>query len=76
MYGAEWCSACRQAKPIIMALQSSSVAVTYIDIDRRPDLKEQNRIRSIPVFIVKINDAEYGTQDTNVVVSLVRKALK
>lgn len=53
-FGAEWCPACKQMRPIVDALSKEyegRVKVIYIDLDQNKKLAADNKISAIPTQI-------------------------
>jgi len=49
-FSASWCGPCQNFKPIMESI-SSTLPVTFVDIDSRPDLVSQYGIRSVPTLV-------------------------
>ena len=52
-FTAEWCGPCRMFKPVLQEVTSQlGVPVQIIDVDRNPELVQQNSITGVPTMII------------------------
>ena len=72
--GAEWCGPCKMIKP---QLKESTLDITYVDIDKQPDIAAKYSIRSIPTILVLEGDKMVGKLvGTTITVDAVKQLLK
>lgn len=57
-FQADWCGPCKSMDPLVAQLAAQGYPVRTINIDERPDLKQQYGISSIPCFVVLVNGKE------------------
>jgi thiol-disulfide isomerase/thioredoxin len=65
VFSADWCSACRQIAPQLEQLEKSGIKVTYINIDKEPQLAKKYGVTSLPTMLLRICGRVRRTQDIN-----------
>lgn len=55
MFSADWCRYCQQAKKDLLTERQlvDKYMLEIIDVDRSPDLKTANNIKTLPTFILR-----------------------
>ncbi len=69
-FTAKWCKPCQEAKPALLKAISLGLRVEIIDIDECPQIAAQYGIRSIPTFMISIDDKMKWTHNVNEVTKL------
>ena len=72
VFEADWCTACRQMKPLVDSLAAEGYAVERVNIDRNRRLAEQYRVAAVPCFVV----VERGREIDRLVGCVTVKRLK
>lgn len=77
-FGATWCKPCARMAEEVRQIEASGMKVTRIDVDKRPDLKAQWGVASLPTFVLVVNGREMdrlvGAQPHGVLSELVRRS--
>jgi thioredoxin len=66
---ADWCQSCVEMMPVVEEVAGKSDVPFYkVNIDEEPELKEQNRIKAIPMVMMyksgRVREFLYGKNDT------------
>lgn len=73
-FTAEWCSPCKQTKPIAEDLNRDQVAkFQFIDVDTEIELVKQFNIKSVPTFIIF---DESGNETNRIIGGKTKKELE
>jgi len=55
VFGADWCPHCKRLEPLIEETANENIGkidAFYVDVDKNPELAEQNGIMAIPAVII------------------------
>lgn len=57
-FSAQWCSACKQAYPIIKRLMDERYQIEIIDVDAHKEIANKYSINSLPTLVILENGVE------------------
>jgi thiol-disulfide isomerase/thioredoxin len=57
-FDAAWCGPCQQMRPIVERLKCEGLPIVDVDVDRRPDLKHELHVSTIPVCVLMVGAKE------------------
>lgn len=53
-FGAVWCGACQQQKPLIeQYCKENNIELIYVDVDKNPEIAEPYMIMALPTIIIE-----------------------
>jgi len=61
-FTSEWCSACKQMRPVIEELIKEGYFIRFIDYNRNADLVQQYKISNVPTLVIKTNEGKEVTR--------------
>ena len=57
-FSATWCGPCQQMSPLVSRLERQGLPIRKVNVDREPALARKFGVRSIPAFVLVVNDRE------------------
>jgi len=76
-FSAPWCSYCNMMAPVVDKLAAEGLPIVKVNIDQRPDLKQQFGVENIPAFVLvvdgQVRQKMVGYVDENTLRSMLAK---
>lgn len=76
-FSAPWCSYCQMMMPVVDKLAAEGLPIVKVNIDQRPDLKQQFGVERIPAFVLvvggQVQQKMEGYVDENTLRSMLAK---